>query len=306
MVPRLVSPALRGVGSPRVLVALVLLAAGCFADHPPPLGSTGTTGEATTTTTTGATEEPTTGTTGPPPGCPSTMPPGTWYIDQDSDSWAGEVEVIACDQPPGTQPEPGDCDDDDAKAYPGAVELCDGSDDDCDGITDEYSEKNTTCGGCTLAEREGAPYWFCVASPIDWVAARKACMVRGPTVDLASIHSAEDNTFAGDQALAALGGEPTGPFWIGLRRRDPDWKLCAPDVAQWEWSDGTSVDFVAWSAGQPDNGGAVCEPACEPIDVVDPDCPYESCGELLFMGGWNDGLCSGAGVGYVCRAPPPP
>lgn len=62
----------------------------------------------------------------------------TWYLDADGDSYGvTEQTRLACDLPAGFAAEPGDCDDSDEDAWPGAPERCDGADNDCDGTTDE-------------------------------------------------------------------------------------------------------------------------------------------------------------------------
>jgi hypothetical protein len=62
----------------------------------------------------------------------------TWYIDYDGDGYGGVLLTLdACDQPPNYVADYTDCDDADATAYPGADELCDGVDNDCDGDVDE-------------------------------------------------------------------------------------------------------------------------------------------------------------------------
>jgi len=60
-----------------------------------------------------------------------------WYLDYDGDGVGGALSTTACDQPSGYVASDGDCDDGDAAVLPGADELCDGVDNDCDGATDE-------------------------------------------------------------------------------------------------------------------------------------------------------------------------
>ncbi len=60
------------------------------------------------------------------------------YADQDSDGWGDDAtRISSCEPVSGFVPEPGDCDDGDAAVNPGAEELCNGADDDCDGEIDE-------------------------------------------------------------------------------------------------------------------------------------------------------------------------
>jgi hypothetical protein len=58
----------------------------------------------------------------------------TFYADRDGDG-AGDdtTPVLACEQPLWASASGGDCDDHDGQSYPGAVELCDALDRDCDG-----------------------------------------------------------------------------------------------------------------------------------------------------------------------------
>ena len=60
-----------------------------------------------------------------------------WYADFDRDSWGdSEVAMITCERPVGHSPYKGDCNDVDDSIYPGAMEVCDEIDNDCDGIID--------------------------------------------------------------------------------------------------------------------------------------------------------------------------
>ncbi len=62
----------------------------------------------------------------------------TWYRDQDGDSYGDPgVPSESCEAPTGFVADSTDCDDTLASAYPGAQELCNGVDDDCDGEVDE-------------------------------------------------------------------------------------------------------------------------------------------------------------------------
>ena len=73
-----------------------------------------------------------------------------FYQDADKDGWGAGQPVCLC-SPDGdyTTSKGGDCRDDDATAFPGAQELCNGVDDDCDGQTDEAGAL-----GCALYFRD--------------------------------------------------------------------------------------------------------------------------------------------------------
>ncbi len=60
-----------------------------------------------------------------------------FYADNDGDGFGAGDPVEACDAPEGHATEDGDCHDGDATVYPGAPELCDGQDNDCDAAVDE-------------------------------------------------------------------------------------------------------------------------------------------------------------------------
>jgi alpha-tubulin suppressor-like RCC1 family protein len=61
-----------------------------------------------------------------------------WHRDQDGDSYGvTEQAVLACKRPEYHTAQPGDCDDTNSTRNPGATEVCDGQDNDCDGVVDE-------------------------------------------------------------------------------------------------------------------------------------------------------------------------
>jgi hypothetical protein len=62
---------------------------------------------------------------------------GTYYADADDDGFGdSETSVSACEMPPGYVANNDDCDDDDPEINPEAAEVCDGVDNDCDGMSD--------------------------------------------------------------------------------------------------------------------------------------------------------------------------
>ena len=62
----------------------------------------------------------------------------TWYEDSDIDSFGDlESSIKSCTQPEGFILDNTDCDDSDTEQYPGADEVCNGEDDNCDTVVDE-------------------------------------------------------------------------------------------------------------------------------------------------------------------------
>lgn len=74
-------------------------------------------------------------------GCPKEEPPpaeSTWYRDADSDTFGAPGDTLtAATAPAGYVAQAGDCDDARADVHPGASELCNARDDNCDGESDE-------------------------------------------------------------------------------------------------------------------------------------------------------------------------
>lgn len=61
----------------------------------------------------------------------------TYYPDYDNDGYGDNEEAtVSCSQPTGYITTGNDCDDEDSSAYPGATEICDGVDNDCNGEAD--------------------------------------------------------------------------------------------------------------------------------------------------------------------------
>jgi hypothetical protein len=82
----------------------------------------------------------------------------TWYADADGDGHGdGGVSTSACTAPSGYVSDAADCDDGDAAVHPEAVELCDGIDNDCDGLADE-DDPDLADAGTWYADSDGDGY----------------------------------------------------------------------------------------------------------------------------------------------------
>jgi hypothetical protein len=78
--------------------------------------------------------------------------PATWYQDHDGDGYGvASVSVQACAQPVGYAPAAGDCNDADATIHPGATELCNGLDDNCDQLVDNGAAPAEVDNGVRVA-----------------------------------------------------------------------------------------------------------------------------------------------------------
>ncbi|XP_029976939.1 lactose-binding lectin l-2-like [Salarias fasciatus] len=126
----------------------------------------------------------------------------------------------------------------------------------------------------TKLQRGGCPaFWFnfngrCFryfATAKTWAAAERHCVSLG--ANLVSIHSVQEHNFV--KSLIQNFDHAEGRTWIGLTDLHED--------SRWMWSDGSRVNFVFWSPGEPNNYGGP-----------------ESCVETNLGASkkWNDVKCS--------------
>jgi hypothetical protein len=98
----------------------------------------------------------------------------TWYRDADGDGYGDSGSTLAaCTRPSGWSANSTDCDDGDSGVNPGATEICDSTDNDCDGDVDDddasvdLSSATEWCGDSDSDGYYGdlVSYWACSWSP---------------------------------------------------------------------------------------------------------------------------------------------
>ncbi len=87
------------------------------------------------------------------------------WTDADGDGYGDpDTEDVVCEQPAGTVTDDTDCDDTSDAVHPGAPEVCNALDDDCDGLTDQM------VAGSTHATVQEALDAACAEGDTVWVA----------------------------------------------------------------------------------------------------------------------------------------
>jgi len=228
----------------------------------------------------------------------------TWYADSDGDGYGDPVaSTEACDAPTDHVADATDCDPDDGSIHPGADEVCDGVDQDCDTEIDEDPTDATTWYADSDGDGYGdpdSPQAACEA-PSDHVADGTDC---GPAD--ATIHPGADETCDGvdEDCDIQIDEDPIDPTtWYddtdGDGYGDPGTTVEACDAPTAFVADATDCDPADTT---------VHPGATETCDGVDQDCDTWIDEEAVDQGTWyddtdGDGFGDAGASQQACDAP---
>ncbi|MCB9744521.1 MAG: hypothetical protein H6741_10865 [Alphaproteobacteria bacterium] len=192
----------------------------------------------------------------------------TWWQDSDGDGYGDPgVEEEACSQPTGFSANQEDCDDGDGAVNPGATELCNAVDDDCDGGTDEDDAADAaTWYRDADADGYGSPDHVDVAceAPANYVGNADDCDDLEP---LAWTGAAEACDEVDNDCDSSTDEGVTTTWYL-----DADGDGYGADAGSLEACDAPSSAFVS-SSGDCDDADAAYNPGATPgCDGEDYDC----------------------------------
>ena len=198
----------------------------------------------------------------------------TWFEDGDGDGYgADDFATQSCSVPAGHVAIGGDCDDADASIKPGAAEVCDGHDGDCNGTVDD----SAGCP-CYPATADSHAYMYC-ASEAKWDDAQAQCEAYG--YDLVTISSdTEWNT------IEAYISSFVSVIWywsVGLNDQRTE--------GDYVWVSEQTGVAPTWATGEPSGSSTM-------FDESD-------CGYISSIDGANlmyDGDCGLANSFFICEA----
>ncbi len=141
----------------------------------------------------------------------------TWYPDLDLDGFGiTELAVVDCQQPKDHVLLPGDCDDENIEINPGAAEVCDGIDNDCNDLVDDEDPGLYTGSGSLWFPDEDAdgygsfsPYVLACEAPEGWVSEGGDCNDEDPAINPGAEEICDDidnNCVDGVDEPGATGG----------------------------------------------------------------------------------------------------
>jgi hypothetical protein len=226
----------------------------------------------------------------------------TFYADTDGDG-AGDpmVPIQACMQPPDASLTNDDCDDTTAAAWPGAVEICDGIDNDCDAdIDDDDPSLEVAAADRWYPDVDNDGYGDMLAS------GNGACLQpAGAVADNTDCDDADPDIHPGALELCDALGSDTGFWGPGIDENcnglidDADPALDPSSSATW-YLDSDSDDL-----GDPNTSVVACSPGSNYVlNPDDCDDGNINIGSSIswYLDGDGDGYGTGAAV-IDCNSP---
>jgi hypothetical protein len=223
----------------------------------------------------------------------------TFYRDADGDGFGSAANSTqSCSAPVGYVVTAGDCNDNDAAVHPGATEVCNGIDDDCDGQVDEgvklrfYRDADGDGYGDPAAMTEACE------APVGYVAAAGECNDTN-----AAIHPGAPEVCNG------IDDNCNGEIDEGVTKttfyRDADGDGYGNATVTTEACEAPS-GYVATAGDCNDNDAAVHPGATEMCNGIDDDCDGqvdEGVQQTFYQDADGDGYGNAAATSEACQAP---
>ncbi len=153
-----------------------------------------------------------------------------WYLDEDGDGYGAGDGVVLCEAPSGMSELGGDCDDGEAEVSPGAPEICDHIDNDCDGSEDfdhwvptDFSTIQDAIDGASSDEHicvEAGTWWenLDFGNVVLAVEGAPGATINGNGDSVATFQSSAPSTLMG---FTLTGGEGSSGAAIFVDNSDP-------------------------------------------------------------------------------------
>ncbi len=173
-----------------------------------------------------------------------------------------------------------------------ATDICDGEDNDCDGIVDNTPDNPQESSSCGVGELcfgrvyGGHRYMFCNTIFKTWNEAEAGCANHGG--HLVSINNEAEEDF--------IKSNIDDRYWIGYYQTENG------GSAPWYWSDESTPTYTNWADGEPNNYCLKKEWSWSKWKNV---CvKWENCAEMYSDGSWNDAGCD-IDRRFICELPLP-
>lgn len=226
-------------------------------------------------------------------GCSGSM----FYGDHDEDGYGDDASsLVDCVAPANTSPKGGDCDDNNANIHPGASELCNNRDDNCDGQVDEnlvVGPQYEDADGDGHGALEGKVV-MAKCPPSGYVPTRDDCNDKDP-----KIHAGAPETcnYIDDDCDGRVDEDARARCGVGMCSREADacgeGASCRPGDPQPEACNAVDDDCD----GEVDEGADLCGPGavCAQGSCVPSEGSSGAGGSG--SGGGGSGETSGCGIG---------